>query len=91
MHKELELWNAIEIIYEILALNNAPLATKCGGDFKEYECKDLNPDGLRCEQYDQCLASKKTYELSCILDDNKVHIDCLEAERQLKETGKCCG
>ena len=35
MYKELELWNAVEIIYEIIALNNAPLATKCGGDFKE--------------------------------------------------------
>lgn len=91
MYKELELWKAVEMIHEVLKLQYPPLSTGCGGDFKEFECCEPNKDGMSCDHYTRCLTCQKVGELSTILDDNKIHISSLEAEKTLNEGGKCYG
>ena len=81
MYKELQIWKAIEKIYEALAAQYPPQATECGGDFKEFECRQLNNDADSCRQYMICLACERVHEIRCILDDNRSHISALEAEK----------
>lgn len=90
MYKELEIWKAIEKIYEALAAQYPPSSTECGGDFKEFECRQLNNDADSCRQYMLCLACQRVQEISDILDENKIHISALEAEKDLNEKGRCC-
>ena len=89
MYNELELWKVIEKLYEALAAQFPPKETECGGDFKEFECRQFNNDDNPCKEYKMCLSCHRVHEIRCILDENRINISALEAEKDLEEKGEC--